>query len=36
MALVTSYQQPVALVVALVRLDLPNTAAVRSGLALSP
>ncbi|QPN70407.1 UPF0175 family protein [Synechococcus sp. CBW1108] len=35
MALVTSYQQPTALVVALDRLGLPDTAAVRSGLALS-
>lgn len=35
MALVTSHQQPTALVVALDRLGLPNTAAVRSGLALS-
>ena len=35
MALVTSHQQPTALVVALDRLGLPDTAAVRSGLALS-
>jgi antitoxin (DNA-binding transcriptional repressor) of toxin-antitoxin stability system len=35
MALVTSHQQPAALVVALDRLGLPDTAAVRSGLALS-
>ena len=35
MALVTSHQQPAALVVALDRLGLPNTEAVRSGLALS-
>ncbi|MFZ4803224.1 MAG: UPF0175 family protein [Synechococcus lacustris] len=35
MALVTSHQQPTALVVALDRLVVPNTAAVRSGLALS-
>ncbi len=35
MALVTSHQQPKALVVALDRLGLPDTAAVRSGLALS-
>ena len=35
MALVTSHQQPTALVVALDRLGVPNTAAVRSGLALS-
>lgn len=35
MALVTSHQQPAALVVALDRLGLPNTAAERSGLALS-
>ena len=35
MALVTSHQQPTALVVALDRLGLPNTAAVRSGLAIS-
>lgn len=35
MALVTSHQQPAALVVALDRLDLPDTAAVRSGLAVS-
>jgi predicted HTH domain antitoxin len=35
MALVTSHQRPAALVVALDRLGLPNTAAVRSGLALS-
>jgi len=34
-ALVTSQQQPPALVVALHRLCLPNTATVRSGLALS-
>lgn len=34
MALVTRHQQPTALLVALDRLDLPNTAAVRSGLAL--
>lgn len=35
MALVTNHQQPAALVVALDRLGLPDTAAVRSGLALS-
>ena len=35
MALVTSHQQPTALVVALDRLGLPDTATVRSGLALS-
>ena len=35
MALVTSHQQPAALVVALDRIGLPNTEAVRSGLALS-
>ncbi|CAK6697502.1 UPF0175 family protein [Synechococcus sp. CBW1107] len=35
MALVTSHQEPTALVVALDRLGLPDTAAVRSGLALS-
>ncbi len=35
MALVTSHQQPTALVVALDRLGLPDTAAVRSGLAIS-
>ena len=35
MALVTSHQQPTALVVALDRLGLPDTAAIRSGLALS-
>jgi len=35
MALVTSHQQPTALVVALDRLGLPDPAAVRSGLALS-
>lgn len=35
MALVTSHQQPTALVVALDRLGLPDSAAVRSGLALS-
>jgi predicted HTH domain antitoxin len=35
MALVTSHQQPTALVVALDRLGLPDTAAVRSGLGLS-
>jgi len=35
MALVTSHQQPTALVVALDRLGLPDTGAVRSGLALS-
>ena len=35
MALVTSHQQPADLVVALDRLGLPNTEAVRSGLALS-
>ena len=35
MALVTSHQQPTALVVALDRLGIPDTAAVRSGLALS-
>jgi antitoxin (DNA-binding transcriptional repressor) of toxin-antitoxin stability system len=35
MALVTSHQQPTALVVALDRLGLPDLAAVRSGLALS-
>lgn len=35
MALVTSHQQPRALVVALDRLGLPDTAAVRSGLALA-
>lgn len=35
MALVTSHQKPTALVVALDRLGLPDTAAVRSGLALS-
>jgi len=35
MALVTSQQQPAALVVAPDRLGLPNTEAVRSGLALS-
>jgi predicted HTH domain antitoxin len=35
MALVTSHQQPAALVVALDHLGLPDTAAVRSGLALS-
>jgi len=34
MALVTSHQQPTALVVALDRLGVPNTAAVRSGLPL--
>jgi antitoxin (DNA-binding transcriptional repressor) of toxin-antitoxin stability system len=34
-ALVTSHQQPTALVVALDRLGLPDPAAVRSGLALS-
>jgi predicted HTH domain antitoxin len=35
MALLTSHQQPTALVVALDRLGLPDPAAVRSGLALS-
>ena len=35
MALVTSHHEPMALVVALDRLGLPDTAAVRSGLALS-
>ena len=35
MAVVTSHQEPTALVVALDRLGLPDTAAVRSGLALS-
>jgi antitoxin (DNA-binding transcriptional repressor) of toxin-antitoxin stability system len=35
MALVTSHQQPTALVVALDRLGLPDPAAVRSVLALS-
>jgi len=35
MALVTSHQEPTALVVALDRLGLPDPAAVRSGLALS-
>jgi predicted HTH domain antitoxin len=35
MAVVTSHQEPIALVVALDRLGLPDTAAVRSGLALS-
>lgn len=35
MALVTSHQQPAALVVALDRLALPDTAAVRSSLAVS-
>lgn len=35
MALVTSHQQPAALVVALDRIGLPDPAAVRSGLALS-
>ena len=35
MALVTSHQQPAALVVSLDRLGLPNTEAVRSGLALA-
>ncbi len=35
MALVTSHSEPTALVVALDRLGLPDTAAVRSGLALS-
>jgi antitoxin (DNA-binding transcriptional repressor) of toxin-antitoxin stability system len=35
MALVTSHQQPTALVVALDRLGVPGTVAVRSGLALS-
>ncbi len=35
MALVTSHQQPAALVVALDLLGLPNAEAVRSGLALS-
>jgi antitoxin (DNA-binding transcriptional repressor) of toxin-antitoxin stability system len=35
MALVTSHQKPTVLLVALDRLGLPDTAAVRSGLALS-
>jgi predicted HTH domain antitoxin len=35
MAVVTSHQEPTALVVALDRLGLPDAAAVRSGLALS-
>lgn len=35
MALLTSHQEPTALVVALDRLGLPDTGAVRSGLALS-
>jgi predicted HTH domain antitoxin len=35
MALVTSHQEPTALVVSLDRLGLPDTAALRSGLALS-
>jgi antitoxin (DNA-binding transcriptional repressor) of toxin-antitoxin stability system len=36
MALVTSHQQPTALVVALDRLGLPDPAAVRSGLPRNP
>ena len=35
MALITNHQQPTAVVVAIDRLGLPSTAAVRSGLALS-